>query len=116
MPAPLTTSRAVYLPAGRSAVQVLRIAPLRPTRPSRTRTARWPGLSRSTRTRAPRVARSANVTGAPGATVSGVAVKARAVGPATVPPLPDAWAGGASRARTSSATITPQLSAPGQPL
>ena len=86
-----------------------------PTRPSRTRTAGWPGAITSTRTSAPGVARKAKVTLAPGATVAGLAVKPRAVGPASVPPLPrggEAVAGKTSRARkTVKARITPLMSA-----
>jgi hypothetical protein len=60
------------------------------------------------------VARNANVTFAPGATVAGLALKALAAGPARVPPLPaaEAVAGRINRAaRRSEARITPLMSA-----
>jgi hypothetical protein len=52
----------VYFPAATDAAQAPRTDPLSPTRPSRTRTADLSDAITSTRTRAPGVARSANVT------------------------------------------------------
>src|SRR5690349_4320415 len=89
-PRDVTASRAVYAPAGSAVVaQESETTPDFGTRPSLARTGAAPARSRSTRACRPGVARNANTTFAPGATVDGVVVKLRAVGstPAEAPPV-----------------------------
>ena len=92
--APLTTSRAVYLPAGSAARPGVADASAGADAAEPHADGGLAGRDRSTRTSAPGVARKANVTGAPGATLAGVTVKPRAVGPATAPPLAGGMGGG----------------------
>ena len=115
-PAPLTHEPRGVL--ARGATAAVQVAAQRSAARRRGRAARAPRACRGRSGRPARARRawrgSANVTVAPGATVAGVAVKPRAVGPASVPPLPaaEAGAGKASRARgRAERRITPLMSA-----